>query len=356
MKTVFPTERQSDTFIYDTKQTTQIQRFDNPKYPILTRLKNEQMDRMWTHKAFPFGRDTLDYTTLDDASKHAFKSNLQRQVMLDSIQGRSPIMVFSPFNSNPEWEALLSLINMVETNVHSESYTEQIRAIFENPQEIFDEIMDIREIVGTASDISKYYDNLMHTPIENTHEHKKAFWFALHAWNALEGIRFYVSFVTNWSIYHNGKKMFASTQINKKIAQDEELHREATVVLKKYLINDDPEFADIDIKYREELENIYLAVANDEIQWIDYLFKHGELLGLTKKSLTEYIKWLTASRMRDMGFEYKGPVFDKSPMPWTESYLNSNYTQSPPQEGTLSEYNKDAIFQDDGALTDSLEI
>ena len=63
--------------------------------------------------------------------------------------------------------------------------------------------MNIKPITECAADIGKYYDNLMDITESSksygSYEHKKALWLALNAVNALEGVRFYVSFTCSWA-------------------------------------------------------------------------------------------------------------------------------------------------------------
>jgi len=42
--------------------------------------------------------------------------------------------------------------------IHNKSYTHIIRNVYNDPGEVFDGIMQVKEIVDCAKDISKYYD------------------------------------------------------------------------------------------------------------------------------------------------------------------------------------------------------
>ena len=47
-------------------------------------------------------RDRIDFQSLPENEKHIFISNLKYQILLDSVQGRSPNVAFLPLVSLPE--------------------------------------------------------------------------------------------------------------------------------------------------------------------------------------------------------------------------------------------------------------
>ena len=63
---------------------------------------------------------------------------------------------------------------------------------------------------------------------------KKNLWLALNAVNALEGIRFYVSFACSWA-FAELKKMEGNAKIIKFIARDENTHLASTTTMLKLL-------------------------------------------------------------------------------------------------------------------------
>lgn len=192
-------------------ESVDIQRFDTFKYPSIDKLTETQKGFFWTPEEVDVSKDKLDFESLSEHEKHIFTSNLKRQILLDSVQGRGPL-IFTPITSIPELENFILAWAFFEGAIHSRSYTHIIRNVYANPSQVFDEMLDIKEIIDCAVDISKYYDDLEHKNnvykllgygkhtvngevIEVTpYEHKKSLWLALNSVNILEGIRFYVSF------------------------------------------------------------------------------------------------------------------------------------------------------------------
>ena len=81
--------------------------------------------------------------------QHIFTSNLKRQILLDSVQGRSPNLAFLPIVTMPELETWIETWAFSET-IHSRSYTHIIRNVYADPSKVFDEMLDVKEIVDCA--------------------------------------------------------------------------------------------------------------------------------------------------------------------------------------------------------------
>ena len=79
-------------------------------------------------------KDKKDFYNLTDFEQHIFTSNLKRQIVLDSVQGRAPNLAFLPIASLPEVETWIETWSFFET-IHSRSYTHIIRNIYPNPSE-----------------------------------------------------------------------------------------------------------------------------------------------------------------------------------------------------------------------------
>ena len=81
-----------------------IARYDKQKYPFLEKLTNQQLGFFWRPEEVDVFRDAKDFKTLTSHEQHIFTSNLKRQILLDSVQGRAPTMAFGTICSLPELE------------------------------------------------------------------------------------------------------------------------------------------------------------------------------------------------------------------------------------------------------------
>lgn len=199
-----------------------IARYDQLVFPAIDKLTEKQMGYFWTPNEIDCTKDGRDFKLLTPHEQHIFTSNLKRQILLDSVQGRAPSMAFLPLASVPEIENWIITWSFFET-IHSRSYSHIIRNIYNDPSKVFDDIMDIKEIVDCATDISKHYDTLINAT-ENDYDDrskKEALWMALMAVSALEGIRFYVSFACSWA-FAEVKKMEGNAKIIKFICMSDD--------------------------------------------------------------------------------------------------------------------------------------
>jgi ribonucleoside-diphosphate reductase beta chain len=330
-----------------------IQRYDVVKYRQFEKLTEKQLGFFWRPEEVDVMKDSNDYRGLSPHEKHIFISNLKRQIVLDSVQGRSPNLAFLPLVSLPELETWIETWAQNET-VHSRSYTHIIRNIVSNPSEVFDTILDIPEIVNCAASITKYYDDLIEagmwynllgvgthtvngaTVVVDLYQLKKKIWIALNSVNALEGIRFYVSFACSWA-FAELKRMEGNAKIIKQIARDENVHLGSTQTLLKLLPTDDADFASIREETREQCEQIFLEAAQQEKDWAKYLFKDGSIIGLNTQLLCDYVDWLTCKRMVAVGL-HRGPKLTSNPLPWTQKWIAGAEVQVAPQETEISSY------------------
>ena len=329
-----------------------IQRYDTMKYPTLDKLTDKQLSFFWRPEEVDIFRDAKDFKALTPHEQHIFTSNLKRQILLDSVQGRAPSVAFGPICSLPELENWITTWTFSET-IHSRSYTHIIRNIYSDPSKIFDEMMDIAEIVDCAKDISKNYDELIEMnnevamgprPGYDAYKHKRALWLALMSVNILEGVRFYVSFACSWA-FAETKRMEGNAKIIKFIARDENLHLASTQFLLKTLPKDDPDFVKIAEETQAESIKMFIDAADQEKSWAHYLFKDGSMIGLNEQLLNEYVEFITARRMSYVGLPspYKSST---NPLPWTQKWISGMEVQVAPQETEISSYTIGAIKQD----------
>ncbi|MFT4271647.1 MAG: class Ia ribonucleoside-diphosphate reductase subunit beta [Pantoea sp.] len=336
-------------------QSVNVARFDQQKYDIFEKLIEKQLSFFWRPEEVDVSRDRIDYQALPDHEKHIFISNLKYQTLLDSIQGRSPNVALLPLISIPELETWIETWAFSET-IHSRSYTHIIRNIVNDPALVFDDIVTNEQILARAQDISKYYDDLIemtnywHLLGEGTHQVagktvtvdlrslKKQLYICLMSVNALEAIRFYVSFACSFA-FAERELMEGNAKIIRLIARDEALHLTGT----QHMLNlmrtgeDDPEMKEIAAECRDECYDLFKKAAEQEKEWAEYLFSGGSMIGLNKDILCQYIEYITNIRMQAVGLDL--PFQTRSnPIPWINSWLVSDNVQVAPQEVEVSSY------------------
>ncbi|HHW7568304.1 ribonucleotide-diphosphate reductase subunit beta [Bibersteinia trehalosi] len=336
-------------------QNVNVARYDQQKYEIFEKLIEKQLSFFWRPEEVDVSQDRIDYAQLPEHEKHIFISNLKYQTLLDSIQGRSPNVALLPLVSIPELETWIETWTFSET-IHSRSYTHIIRNIVNDPSIVFDDIVTNEEIIKRAKDISAYYDDLIRdsqlyslygegsyqvdgkTCEVSLRSLKRQLYLCMMSVNALEAIRFYVSFACSFA-FAERQLMEGNAKIIKFIARDEALHLTGTQHILNIMTygNDDPEMAEIARECRQEAYELFLSAAEQEKAWAEYLFKDGSMIGLNRDILVQYIEYITNIRMQAVGLPL--PFKARSnPIPWINAWLVSDNVQVAPQEVEVSSY------------------
>lgn len=331
-----------------------VQRYDTLKYRQFDKLTDKQLGFFWRPEEVDILRDAKDFKDLTAHEQHIFTSNLKRQILLDSVQGRSPNLAFLPIVGIPELETWIETWAFSET-IHSRSYTHIIRNIYSDPSKVFDEMVHMKEIVDCADEISQYYNELIEavswynllgegvhcvndkTVTVDLYDIKKKLWLCLMSVNILEGVRFYVSFACSWA-FAEVKKMEGNAKIIKLIARDENLHLASTQQILKLLPSDDSDFVKIAEETRQTCVNMFVKSVEQEKLWADYLFKDGSIIGLNAALLKQYVEFIAHKRMKSVGLDsiFKPP--SSNPLPWTQKWISGSDVQVAPQETEITGY------------------
>lgn len=321
-----------------------IQRYDKQRYAKFENINRRMISLYWVPEEINMTQDQTDFQNLTDAEQHIYVSNLQYQILMDSVQGRSPTQVFSQMVSLPELEGCFITQGFFET-IHSRSYSHMIRNIFNDPSEIFDKMGDIKEIIERSVSVTKNYDILYEKfqdysagGTTTLYEVKEALHDAVVSMNILEAVRFYVSFACNLSLDRQ-KVMKGSGNIITLIARDEAEHKNFTQHIFRYWKSgaDDPDMK----KICEEREHIRYQMFDDliaeEKEWIKYLFKYGSMRGFNTNIASAYLEYMANKAMVGLGMEERYET-KENPIPWINFYFKSDARQNAPQETENTAY------------------
>lgn len=338
-----------------------IARYDIQRHQVFEELIEKQLSFFWRPEEISLATDRIQYLNMGDVEKRFFTENLKYQTLLDSIQGRAPARVFGPIVSDPTLDTWLQTWTFSET-IHSRSYTHIMRNCFIDPASEFDQIIDNPAIMKRAESIGQYYDDVL-VKIREYEDAKESFsrssenefdldaysdsisyveetkrnlmdslYLCMHCVNALEAIRFYVSFACTFSFAERGL-LEGNAKIMKFIARDEQLHLKGT----QYIIRqwqtgaDGDEWKQIAEELEDEATKIFLDVVEQEKEWVDHLFAMGAIPGLSPEILKTYVEYLADSRMRAAGLKSPFSV-RRHPLPWMRKWLNSDEVQNAAQE------------------------
>ena len=347
-----------------------IARYDIQRHRVFEELTEKSLSFFWRPEEVNLMMDAAQFNKLPQYQQNIFTNNLKYQSLLDSIQGRAPSAVLMSLISDPSLDTWVATWTFSET-IHSRSYTHIMRNLYTDPSKVFDEIVLDEAIMKRAESIGRYYDDVLiktrewenakefvelakespdadfrlNRAIKQEAEAKRALmkslYLCLHVINALEAIRFYVSFACTFNFHKNMEIMEGNAKIMKFIARDEQLHLKGTQYIIRQLQSgtDGDEWVKIAQECEQEAVDIFMEVNRQEKDWAVHLFKDGDVPGLNTNSMWSFIDYLTVSRMKQCGLPC--PITDapvKHPYPWIREYLNSDNVQSAPQEVELSSY------------------
>lgn len=327
-----------------------VQRYDVQKYPFYERLSQRMLSFFWRPEEISLIKDINDFNTLSEQEKFIFTENLKYQVLLDSVQGRSPFITFGQMVTLPEVEEAIIIWDFFET-IHSMSYSYIIKNVYPEPNKVFDDIMSNEMIMERAGSVTSQYNDFYHYLIQyqaqqlgvtlkndiSEDELKKKLYLALVSVNILEGVRFYVSFACSFAFAEN-KKMEGNAKIIKFIARDENEHLAITQRMIHDLRHNKQEgFSEIIESLDDEVYKLYRDAAEQEMRWAEYLFENGSMIGLNAKLLIKYMKYMTDKRLKGIGLE---PIYNETnnPLSWMNNWLRNDSVEVLPQETEITSY------------------
>ena len=361
------TIRSKDTrlFLGENSSNRNIQTYHAPKYPWILEFAEElRALGNWSKNEIDLSKEKKDFDSLSKAGRHIFEKGLKFGIALDSCAGRSPLRLFSEsgLSNNPEWELYLTNHQNNEL-LHSESYTEMVRAIFNDVDDFIESIITDDFVLQRAESILKELDKV--TDILNRRDANLTAWDA--GWqntvfhrsddedfindnlvkkciyksaiilNMFEGIRFFATFVTAWSFSEQPEKLLAgSSNIFKLIARDEMIHLDVfQKVIKLLRTNEEEGFFEVINEMEDEIYELFRTAHKEEMDWIEHLFSKGSpLIGMNETILKEYMDYIFAVRMTNIGMDPAviGLKLKTNPLPWVDNYLDSSHIKSAPQE------------------------
>ncbi|MCX0175231.1 ribonucleotide-diphosphate reductase subunit beta, partial [Escherichia coli] len=150
-------------------------------------------------------------------------------------------------------------------------------------------------------------------------------------------IRFYVSFACTFA-FGERKLLEGNTKIMRFIARDEALHCEGTERMIRFMRTGREGLLWKEIAADEEnvIYDTMKSVAEQEMNWADYLFKDGSMIGLNADILKTYVKYRTNLAMNRLGLKALFPEVTTDPLVWMNKWLLTDTLQIAPQEAEQS--------------------
>lgn len=326
------------------------QRYDNPTYKFAVNLEERQRNAFWNPKEISMANDALKFFELPEFIQTVMIRIWLFQTLMDSAQNSGLEEVLASLCTNPEFEAMFKTQGYFEL-IHSLSYSHILRGIFADASAVFDQIKDYPEIQKRINKEIELYSRVKNIDnIKDVTEKKKLVLELLVGILALEGVKFYVSFLVTYIINNNyNNKIQGATRIIKLINFDEDLHTSMVAGTLNILRKTQSEgFAEI-IKsqwFNDMVKKTFEDVLKDEIEFAEYLLSFGDIPTLTITVIEQFMKFYVDKRVTDIGCEAIYNQEKTDVVQWFESYKDLNLDNSALQESDAAVYSIGILTND----------
>ncbi len=318
------------------------QRYDNPTYKFAVQAEERQRNAFWNPNEISMVNDAQKFFELPDPIQEVMIRIWLFQTLMDSGQNKGLEEVVAELCTNPEFEAMFKTWGYFEL-VHSLSYSHLLRGIFSDAKVIFDRIKDYPEIqkrIDKEIDLYSRVKNI--NALQTLDEKKKLVLELLVNIFALEGVKFYISFLVTYVINNAyANKIQGATRIIKLINFDEDIHTSmgagTLTILKKEASEGFKELMESDW-YKQMVKATFLQVYDDEMEFAEYLLSIADIPTLTKPVFEQFLKYYVDFRCTQIGIEKIYNQEKTDVVQWFDNYKDLNKDNAALQESDLAVY------------------
>ena len=299
--------------------STGIANLNSVRYTWASKLYKLMLGNFWVPEKVSLIDDKVSIKTLDEHEMIALKNTLSFLIALDSMQTAN-LPRLANFITAPEVAALYTVQEFQEL-IHSQSYQYILQELFPSVErdEIYDYWKTNPLLLKRNKAIASKYQRFIDEP------NRENFKLALAADFALEGIYFYNGFQFFY-ILAARNKLVGPAKIIRYIQADENLH----CAFMNYQIAEEFDMKDpADAKI---IRDVLMEAVEAEIEWGNSIYGDN-ILGISKQSTEEYVKYLGNQRAKlvGLGVLYKG--FTKNPYEYLDGAKRENFFET-----TVTEY------------------
>lgn len=295
-------------------------------FPQAYQMWSTHEDLHWTIKEINLTDDVTDWNSkISDKDKHLITTVLRIFTESDVLVADGyPYLarIFKP----TEVKMMLTGYGARE-NIHMDSYSQFTDTLgFE--EDFYEEYKKYSEMEGAMSYVHKARIKQFHEYLSlyngdsdraDLHFRKDlARMLAIYA-GFVEGVLLFGQFAILMNYSRQGVMNGLSTIVEWSI-RDEQMHCEGNTWLLKELIKEDKRI------WKDDLKADIYGAARDIValadNFFDLAFQYGDVKGLTKDELKQYIRYLADRRLLEMGLKPNFKVKD-NPLEWMETLINS---------------------------------
>ena len=321
----------------------------NRNYPKIFELYDKQMGRIWYSTEVSVAQDRIDAKTCDKNVLAFMTDNIMWQTAQDTIAAKSISELFEKHITNPEFKSLIKAWSLFE-DIHEQSYSDIVQNVFDKPNEIIDGILNNPDIVSRSRKFidvfNDFYNLPMDAPITDLRKGAIKSFAAVYA---MESISFMASFAITFTIASMGIFAGVGSRV-RQIARDEQLHQHMAWEVLRIM-------RDVE-KYPEwneaipEIKEILDAIVEQEKQWISYLFKDTESVGLTKEFMFTVVEFFATPVYMKLKIQAPFELVTENPVAHLSDYFDTSLIQTASQEIEQTSYVSGSLEDDIGKDTD----
>jgi ribonucleoside-diphosphate reductase beta chain len=324
----------------------------NKPHPEITKIYKRLKANDWDELETDFGSCNNEFKSCDPSTRFMMIASLAWQWEQDSIAAHSLAAIGANFCTSDELWAAWVQVNQNEC-VHALTYSEIVRASFDNPDEVMKEILSVKESITRLGTVAKIYNDafeLSHKLALGLVERDQAayntmFMFVV-ANYFMERVQFMASFNVTALIVYSGWFQPIGTMVQK-IAKDEnEFHAPlGKLIIETELRNPYGDQAFIDCK--DTIKQLLIEVIETEFSFIDFLFSEGrELVGADAHSLKNAVLWWAKEPADLLYIKLPYDLPKKNPLSVMDKFLDLDSVEDASMEVRSANYLLGGVVND----------
>jgi len=295
---------------------------------------SQQNQMHWFPEDVPLHNDVKDWQTLDDNEKNLLTQIFRLFTQSDVDVSSGYVDRYMRIFKKPEARMMMGAFNNMES-IHQHAYSLLLDTV--GMPEI--EYKAFSEYEAMA-DKHEYVD-----AVRVTKGDKGSIAKALAIYSAFtEGLQLFSSFIVLLNFPRFGK-MKGMGQIITYSIRDESLHVEAMTKLFREFIQENLDVWTDDFK--KEIYQACREMVELEDRFLDLVFEMGDIDGLTKKEMQQYIRYIADRRLLQLGLKPNYKIKD-NPLNWLDDVLGVEHQNF--FEGRATTYMKAGLRGDVGKV------
>ena len=328
----------------------------NKHYPTLWKLYKTLKSQDWDENEFDYAPCNVQFKTCDKSTYDMMVKTLAWQWEADSVAARSIAAVLAPLCTSSEaWAGWVEITR--NEIVHAATYSEIVRNSFDNPDDILEEILSVKEAMARLEVVGEAFGDALATSqayargeLPNDQRVFDAAYLFVVTLLCMERIQFMASFAVTFGICESTGLFQPIGKAVQKIAQDEfEVHVQYGKEVLKALYKT-PRGQAAFANCRDSIVAIINEVVASETTWTEYAFSEGrELTGVTCQMMKDWVYFSATDVITFFALEAEAsfPLVRTNPLKYMENWLDMGKIQASNQEEDTAQYKVGVMKRDD---------